>query len=100
MPSNTNSTPTSAVQSKLSEDTLICEDCSPPFDAVHLERTEEASDEQGDYEFFECPECGEEGHILVRPGSKTPIYRGCVTTYRLLELEKLNAWARTNGGRY
>lgn len=88
-------------QSHLTDDELLCGECNRRTDAVRLERTGEETIDETTIQDFECPGCGATGNVIKRGQGDTSVsVHGCVTTPRLIDLERARVWEEANGGRY
>jgi len=83
-------------QSNITDDELLCGECAHRTDAARLERTDEETVDG--VEDFECPECGATGTVERDQETGLVTRYGCVTTPRLIDLERAAAWERANGG--
>ena len=87
-------------QSALTDDLLLCGECAHRYDAPRVEKTGEETYEDARVEDFECLDCGATGCIERNRETGLVTRYGCVTTPRLIDLEREAAWERANGGRY
>jgi ribosomal protein S27AE len=85
-------------QSNLSDDELLCGECAPRVDPPRLGRTGEETVDDVDVENFECPRCGATGTVERDRETSLVTRYGCVTTPRLIDLERAAARERSHGG--
>lgn len=86
-------------QSLLTDDLLLCDECSRAYETgPRLEKTGEATHEDVRVEDFECPDCGATGYVEQDRETEHVTRCGCVTTPRLIDLERAAAWERAHGG--